>query len=328
MDFFLHLDDPVRVTRDQWGPFEPRLISTVFLAWAYVFAFLRVLSLIRTNRVIGPLQVSVAKMLVDVVQFFSVFGVILISFSLALTELFWYYGTPEGNIVVCANNQTDCQVLFDGIGLSLGELFWSLFGYFELSDVPFNYQIAFIYWAAVVLLGTYHVVAVIILINMLIAMMAKSFEVTTENRDVEWKFHRTVVWIRFVRREFTRPPPMNLLPNPYTMYKKIRRFVRWVGLKVFEYRTQEEEQQMRNRLHRRGKSDVFLVQRQLRQLENAAFNEKKNLRKVLSKKVRVLLVERYKFSKLLDDCAHHFHNTIKGRGSLHHHQHSALANHT
>ena len=318
VDLVGHVNNEVRITRDMWEPFEPRVISSAFLGWAYVFVFLRALSLIRTNRIIGPLQVSVAKMLIDVLQFFSIFGVMIFSFSLALTELFWYYGTNEGNEVLCdGENGTKCGVVFSDIGPSLASLFWSIFGYFELSDIVFNERSALVYWAGLVLLGTYHVIAVIILINMLIAMMAKTFDDTSRNRDVEWKFHRTVVWIRFIQREFTRPPPMNLLPNPYSIYKKLRHFFHWLIFSVCHCYTNEERMKRIKMLRKRRKDTVTLAHIQLRQLEHGAFNVKRNLRKLLAKKVMFLLIERYKFSKLLNECAIHHH----------HHQHGPIAGH-
>ena len=226
MDFVKHAFDQEIITRNQWNAFEPRLIACGCLSWAYFFVFLRVLNLFRTNREIGPLQVSAAWMLLDFIQFFCIFGVIIFSFSLALTDLFWYYDTSEGNGVLCPseNGTISCSVVFPTILSSLYSLFWSIFGYFNLSDILFTDQLAFVHACGSALLGTYHVIAVIILINMLIAMMARTFEARSKKRDAEWKFHRTVVWIRFIQREFTRPPPMNLIPNPYTTCKHLIRF--------------------------------------------------------------------------------------------------------
>ena len=317
MDLVNHASDQETITRNQWRAFEPRLIASGFSGWAYVFVFLRALSLFRTNRVIGPLQVSVAKMLIDVVQFISIFSVIIFSFSLALTELFWYYDTSQGNGVLCpSGNETSCAVVFSGIRPSLGSLFWSIFGYFELTDIPFTGQLVFVYWAGLILLGTYHVIAVIILINMLIAMMAKTFEVTSRNREVEWKFHRTVVWIRFIQREFTRPPPMNLFPNPYTIYKQLKRFFQWIAFSVCHCYTEENRRKRRKMLSKRRKNTEMLAHAHLRKLEHSAFNIKKNLRKLLSKRVMLSLIERYKYVKLLNDCSHcnHHHGDITAAG--------------
>ena len=48
---------------------------------------------------------------------------------------------------------------------------------------------------------------------MLIAMMAKSFDAINENKLIEWKYYRTLLWLRFIRQEMTLPPPMNIIPN-------------------------------------------------------------------------------------------------------------------
>ena len=278
------------------------MISTGFLAWAYVFVFLRVLSLSRTSRIIGPLQVSVAKMLVNVIHFFTIFGLIIFAFALALTELFWYYGTPQSGFD-CQPSLDNCTVSLSTIGSSLGDLFWSLFGYLELTHVPYNERLAFVYWSGLTLLGTYHVVAVIILINMLIAMMAKTFDRTSQNKDVEWKFNRTVVWIRFIRRECTRPPPMNLLPNPYTTFKLLRRFINWIKHVIFKQPvnvvTKDYLQSLRFRMRRKQRAND--VEKQLQELATSAFSIKKNLRKLLSKRTLFTLIERYKFSVLLQE---------------------------
>ena len=302
VDYFQHRFDQERDSRERWLWFHPRIISSGILAWVYVFVSLRVLSVIRTNRIIGPLLISLAKMTRDVLQFLGIFFVVLFSFALGMTELFWYYGTPKGKSVHChsKNNVTDnCLKVFTGLGSSMGDLFWSLFGYLELSEIPSNDQLTFSYYDGFVLLGTYHVFAVIILINMLIAMMALSFEVTSENRDAEWKFHRTVVWISYVQREFTRPPPMNLLPNLYAVFFKLRKFFRWIFFSLCRCNATWFRRRQRSR------SETEQLQRQFKDMERESFYIKKNLRKLRSQEVEAALVERYKFGKLLTGTIHH-----------------------
>ena len=40
------------------------------------------------------------------------------------------------------------------------------------------------------MVGLYHFAAIIILVNMLIAMMSNSFQKTHDHAEREWKFHR------------------------------------------------------------------------------------------------------------------------------------------
>lgn len=303
-DFFAYINVPIRTRRTNWTIFECRLIATGFLAWGYIFVFLRILSLIRTNRILGPLQVSVAKMLLKVAQFFTTFGLILFSFALALTELFWYYGTEPGYLVICigGRNGTNCKNTFTSIGTSLETLFWSIFGYFNLEEIPNAPQLRFVYGVGLSLLCVFHVVAIIILINTLIAMMAQSFEEISQNRDMEWKFHRTVVWIHFVRREATRPPPMNLLPNPHAIYKQMKRLKNWFFYSVLRRKNERAEREKRIRMGQLvfgTRYHLGVPAQQLRDLELAAFQEKEILKKHLSLKVSFLLLNRFKFSELL-----------------------------
>ena len=58
--------------------------------------------------------------------------------------------------------------------------------------------------------GLYNVVAVVVLLNMLIGMMAKSYEGVEEKAQQTWAFHRTKNWMMYVKGQVVTPPPMNL----------------------------------------------------------------------------------------------------------------------
>jgi len=262
-------------------------MSSAIFAWIYVLVFLRFIRVIRTSQTFGPLLISLVKMMVDLIQFFVIFFCFLCSFALGLTEIFWHYGMCEHEHLLFCHFEN---------------LFWSLFGYFELYDITLTDRIVVEYWDRILLLAFYHVFAIIVLINMVIAMMALSFEVTSENRDVEWKFHRTVLWISFVQREITRPPPLNLIPNFYFLYSVMRDFVRWLAANVCRcdltsfWRRKESLSQNES------------LKRQLKDLEQESFYIRSNIRKHLSKQIEIALAERYKFKNLL-------------KGTIHHHQH-------
>lgn len=58
--------------------------------------------------------------------------------------------------------------------------------------------------------GFYNVIAVIILLNMLIGMMAKSYDGVEQKAQQSWAFHRTKNWMMYVKGEVMTPCPMNL----------------------------------------------------------------------------------------------------------------------
>lgn len=67
------------------------------------------------------------------------------------------------------------------------------------------------------LFALYHVVIIIVLINMLIAMMSHSFEDIQTDCDVEWKFARTKLWLNYMDEGSTLPVPFNMIPTPKSL---------------------------------------------------------------------------------------------------------------
>ena len=233
----MHNQDSIQVFRLDWSAGEPRLWSVVFLAYFYVFVFLRVLGFTRTNRILGPLRITLAKMLRDAIQFFAFFSLILFAFGIGLSELFWYYGSVQKRSKLCGNAKNasaspqptkptdeDCQTTpFSNLWSSLINLFWGIFGYLDPNEFQqIAGQHSNIEIFGLILLAAYYIAVILILINMLIAMMAKSYEVTSANEEEEWRFYRAVIWVRYIRGDFTSPPPMNLIPNFHYFHKRIR----------------------------------------------------------------------------------------------------------
>ncbi|XP_039271230.1 short transient receptor potential channel 4-like [Styela clava] len=228
--------------RVKWSSYEPRLVADGLQSCAYLFAFVRLLGLLRVNQSLGPLQVSLGRMMYDVMRFLYIFLLMMCGFAFGLNHLYWYYGTKEGTRIYCSHKRVppvntttssstttaDCTSLkgksFSTILYALRSLFWALFGYFEPDNLALNGNHKFTEQLGFLMLGLYYGAAVIVMMNMLIAMLNNSYTVTSENEDMEWKFHRTSVWIRFFRREVIRPPPMNLIPNMHRIVCYVFRF--------------------------------------------------------------------------------------------------------
>ncbi|CAK1542519.1 unnamed protein product [Leptosia nina] len=69
------------------------------------------------------------------------------------------------------------------------------------------------FWG-LLMFGSYSVINVIVLLNLLIAMMSNSYAHIDEHSDVEWKFARTRLWMSYFEDSPTLPPPFNILPTP------------------------------------------------------------------------------------------------------------------
>ncbi len=79
-------------------------------------------------------------------------------------------------------------------------VFWSLFGLAEKEGVQleeFNQRFTEI--VGYLIYGTFNIASVIVLLNMLIAMMSKSYETIEEHADVEWKFARSKLYMEYIK---------------------------------------------------------------------------------------------------------------------------------
>lgn len=72
------------------------------------------------------------------------------------------------------------------------------------------------FWA-LLMFGSYSVINIIVLLNMLIAMMSNSYQMISERADVEWKFARSKLWVSYFEEGDTVPPPFNIFPTPKTV---------------------------------------------------------------------------------------------------------------
>lgn len=234
----------------------------------------------RTSRVLGPLRISLSKMLVNVAQFFVIFSVVFFSFAVGVTDLYMHksYVLLSSSCHASENCTNTENFPLSTIWNTMLSLFWGLFGYFEISDLTSNEKSPYVQVLGSIMVGAFHVVMILILFNMLIAMMAKSFDKTNENKDAEWKFYRTEIWIRFIRNDFSKPPPMNLLFD-YVFFKNLLKKTK---------KSKEPYAYLRNIMQ------THMIDRSAKQ--DASIVYMKNIRQL---DVAIKLIQRYKIKYLL-----------------------------
>ncbi|KAL4229735.1 anthranilate synthase component II [Mactra antiquata] len=133
-----------------------------------------------------------------------IFFLVLTSFACGLNQLYWYYTpTTDGN-----------PSSFYTLENSYRTLYWSLFSLTQLKDIKINNGQYFTEMVRELLFMVYHTMAVIVLINMLIAMMSNSFQEIENHADMEWKFSRSKLWMGYFDEGSTLPPPFNLVISP------------------------------------------------------------------------------------------------------------------
>ncbi|RUS82324.1 hypothetical protein EGW08_009914, partial [Elysia chlorotica] len=223
----------MEASRFQWDQYDPEIVSDVLFAIANVISFARTTQLMPAFEVLGPLQISLGRMIGDITRFMVLFTLVLFAFMVGLHNLYWYYGAQMIKMEV--NGQlvaVPAAKAFQGLQQTFSSLFWSMFGQVNIGDISINHPKAngallytqenpqmqnstsLVEAVGNYLFGIYHVVIIIVLINMLIAMMSHSFEDIQTDCDVEWKFARTKLWLNYMDEGSTLPVPFNMIPTP------------------------------------------------------------------------------------------------------------------
>ncbi|XP_075981929.1 transient-receptor-potential-like protein isoform X2 [Anticarsia gemmatalis] len=217
------------IPREQWDAFDPQLIAEGLFAAANIFSALKLVHLFSINPHLGPLQISLGRMVIDIVKFFFIYSLVLFAFACGLNQLLWYFADLEkrkcyvlpGGLPDWDNAGDSCMKWrsFGNVFEASQSLFWASFGMVGLE----NFELAGIksytrFWG-LLMFGSYSVINVIVLLNLLIAMMSNSYAMIDEHSDVEWKFARTRLWMSYFEESATLPPPFNIFPTPKLLLK-------------------------------------------------------------------------------------------------------------
>ncbi|XP_033119925.1 short transient receptor potential channel 4-like isoform X2 [Anneissia japonica] len=212
---------PSKCEREFWSAWDPTLISEAMFAVANILSMLRLVYFFTANSHLGPLQISLGRMVEDILKFMCLIVLALFSFSAGLNQLYLYYKTDgvEGCFGIMCENQNNA---FTQLFQALQALVWAVFGLVSLEVLkvePEHYVTEFVgAW----MLGVYCITTIIVLVNLLIAMMNTSFQHIVEKTDENWKFARSRTWISYFDESGSLPPPFNIIPSPKTIYYILR----------------------------------------------------------------------------------------------------------
>ncbi|XP_038617704.1 short transient receptor potential channel 4 isoform X1 [Tachyglossus aculeatus] len=211
-----------RLKRDEWDMWHPTLVAEALFAIANIFSSLRLISLFTANSHLGPLQISLGRMLLDILKFLFIYCLVLLAFANGLNQLYFYYETGGLNNckgIRCEKQNNAFSTLFE----TLQSLFWSIFGLINLYVTNVKAQHEFTEFVGATMFGTYNVISLVVLLNMLIAMMNNSYQLIADHADIEWKFARTKLWMSYFEEGGTLPTPFNVIPSPKSLWY----FLRW-----------------------------------------------------------------------------------------------------
>ncbi|EFN73452.1 Transient receptor potential protein [Camponotus floridanus] len=212
--------------RDQWDAFDPMLLSEGAFAAGMIFS---------VNPHLGPLQISLGRMIIDIIKFFFIYTLVLFAFGCGMNQLMWYYADLEkrkcyhmsDEVPDFDNQEKACSIWrrFANLFETSQSLFWASFGMIDLMSFDLTGIKSFTRFWALLMFGSYSVINVIVLLNMLIAMMSNSYQMISERSDTEWKFARSHLWMSYFEDGDTVPPPFNMIPTSKT-FKKLLKYGR------------------------------------------------------------------------------------------------------
>uniref|UniRef100_A0A2K5NWI7 Transient receptor ion channel domain-containing protein n=1 Tax=Cercocebus atys TaxID=9531 RepID=A0A2K5NWI7_CERAT len=187
---------PPRTERSKWHTEDPQFLAEVLFAVTSMLSFTHLAYILPAHESLGTLQISIGKMIDDMIWFMFILMIILTTFLCGLNNIYMSYQETEqlGNF-----NET------------FQFLFWTMFGMEEHSM-----------FVGRALYGIFTIVVVIVLLNMLIAMITNSFQ------KIEWKFARSKICLSYFREDLTLPVPFNILPSPKAVFYLLRRICQFI----------------------------------------------------------------------------------------------------
>lgn len=73
------------IAREHWADYDPQLIAEGLFAAANIFSALKLVHLFSINPHLGPLQISLGRMVIDIVKFFFIYSLVLFAFACGKT---------------------------------------------------------------------------------------------------------------------------------------------------------------------------------------------------------------------------------------------------
>lgn len=218
---------PDQETREEWDPYDPMFLSEGFFAAANILSFLKLVNVFSVHPHLGPLQISLGRMVFDIIKFFFIYTWVVFAFGCGLHYLLWFHSMRD--YTKCKDPSKDldnvsaleqdhaCSIWrrFSNLFETTQTLFWASFGLIDLSNFEMSGIKDFTRFWGLLMYGSYSIINVVVLLNLLIAMMSDSYQLISSSRDTEWKFARSKLWINYFddERSIRPPPPFNLIPS-------------------------------------------------------------------------------------------------------------------
>ena len=181
------------------------------LAFVFLLLVVQILDFLSMHELFGPWTVIIESLVIDVVKFLFVLLLIIGTFSMHMCVIYKpAYNKARVNM---PQGLTDFGVKGDFLSI-FEEMFFACFGLTSrpkrLTAVERNNNPSETYNIATFVFALYQIMAIIVLINLLIAMMSNTYTIIDERSEIEWKFGRgRTIWN--MTKKSTVPIPANII---------------------------------------------------------------------------------------------------------------------
>lgn len=241
-------------------------LSTSMFAAASICSFLKLVHIFSVHPHLGPLQISLGRMVFDILKFFFIYTWVLFAFACGLYHLLSNYSAKDADR--CARGQLlgmspfdvdhSCSIWrrFANLFETTQTLFWASFGLIDLNNFELTGIKEFTRFWSLLMFGTYSIINVVVLLNLLIAMMSDSYQVISACRDTEWKFARSKLWISYFTSGENN---LNRYPSPpFNLFIPVR----WILQIIYYFIKRITKCFIKNRVKNVGKNKEKSKQRQ------------------------------------------------------------------
>ena len=204
LNLFKNLNKCTADRPDEHGPYSAVVIGYSFFGIGITMGFVRLMYFCQMVPTIGPIVISIKKIIKDILLVTVTHLIFLFAFGLGI-----YSVMRVTDDSVCKTNESHS---FHDLIDSSKSLFWNLFdpGKIEqlgCSDIPQRAPRK----VGMFLFGAYLLFNVIILLNALVAIMNSTLNVVNMDKVNQWKFARTTMWLKHFDSNYVLPCPFNLL---------------------------------------------------------------------------------------------------------------------
>ena len=189
-----------------------------------ILAFLEIAYWLKLTERIGHVTISISRVMTDIFTITVNYLLILCTISLCIfyASMDQTYFNPYhlGYIYkYMKGNQTNSEVWFTNI---LVTLFWEIFDPGP-DENTFEQTNEFSTHLTIMLYAFYQIFAVIVMLNLLIAIMNSTIQKIQDKKMLYWKFERTAIWLDFINASYyhTIPPPFSIFGNIFLMFMMI-----------------------------------------------------------------------------------------------------------